>query len=511
MATQAPLLWTIRKVVWNSISLIIFRGKKAKKIPLPPDSPKPLKAVPLSQRIPGIKIDNILMADRIPPGETSKLMYYVFRFRLWLYAVFPPVQPGLPQIDADMQKAMDEAFTPAYAKLYPRPVVPEPFQGDGLPDLGELAMMSPYSCFIAADPDGGYSWDFRDLNNHEIYDHLEPIGCRVRFEHDTDARRFRATGIETHMGTFVPGDHGWPHAVSIALCAASTQISLVQHFNWVHLACGGPLSIATRNQLPKSHVMCRLVWPHMFGTQNSNYLVTMAQMLRNGDFETIFSFTHKGMCDVFSTTYDQYRASLTVPKLDWAARGLPTEDLDRPSQDNFEELYDVMETHARHYIDIYYENDADLQADETVAAWLDALEARIPNGIQSILDGAVTRASVARLVAGFIYMASVQHEVLGTMMWNYQMWVDKNPVRILRNGNRIPLDVFQRLLNANFNLNVDRAKLCQDFSYMALDDKAGAAFKAFKADLDALEARYEKLPDAPWRVMPSMLEANINA
>ena len=71
------------------------------------------------------------------------------------------------------------------------------------------------------------------------------------------------------------------------------------------------------------------------------------------------------------------------------------------------------------------------------------------------------------MVASF----AIQHEALGSCMWNYQMWVDKNPVRIRTDGKRVPVDVFQRLLNANFNLNVDRAKLVQDLSYFALDDK----------------------------------------
>ncbi len=511
MEAKIPFSWKVRKAVWNSISLLVFRFKKAKKIPLPPDDPKPLKAVPLSQRIPGISIDNILMADRIPPGETSKLMFFMFRFRLWLYKVFPPVQPGLPQIDANMDRAMIDGVTPAYRKLYPTPLRPAAYRQKGLPDLGDLAVTSPYGCLIAADPDGGYSWDFRDLDDHEIYNWLEPIGCRVMFEHDTHARKFRAAKIESHLGTSTPGDDDWDHAVKIALCAASTKISLVQHFNWVHLACGGPLSIATRNTLPKSHAMCRLIWPHMFGTQNSNYLVTMGQMLRNGDFETTFSFTHKGMCDLFSKTFDAYSATLTVPALDWKTRGLPTEDLDRPSQDNLEELYDVMQDHANRYICSYYDSDEALQNDKVVTDWLAALEERIPNGVQSVLEGETTRKSVARLVAGFIYMASVQHEILGTMMWNYQLWVDKNPVRLHRDGTRIPLDIFQRLVNANFNLNVDRAKLMQDFSYMAIDERGEAAFQTFEKDLQALQSAYEALPSAPWRVMPAMLEANINA
>ena len=46
MSQRPPFTWIIRRTVWNSISLLIFRFKKAKKIPLPPHNPQPLRMVP---------------------------------------------------------------------------------------------------------------------------------------------------------------------------------------------------------------------------------------------------------------------------------------------------------------------------------------------------------------------------------------------------------------------------------------------------------------------------------
>jgi arachidonate 15-lipoxygenase len=234
-------------------------------------------------------------------------------------------------------------------------------------------------------------------------------------------------------------------------------------------------------------------------------------MLHGGDFETVFSFTHAGMCDLFSRTYDGYRASVMVPRLDWRDRGLDGTAFETPVQDNLVQIYDVMLAHTTRYIDIYYPDDAALQRDEPVRAWLKSLDETIPNGISIITGGEVTRAKVAQLAAGFIFMASVQHEILGSMMWNYQMWVDKIPVRIHTDGRRVPVDVFQRLLNANFNLNVNRAKLMVDFSYLAIDDPGAAAFKQFLADLTTLDKSLAEGEDTCWLVRPSRLEANINA
>jgi arachidonate 15-lipoxygenase len=170
-----------------------------------------------------------------------------------------------------------------------------------------------------------------------------------------------------------------------------------------------------------------------------------------------------------------------------------------------------MYAHALHYLRIYYASDADLRNDSGAAAWVTAVDRLVPNGIHKLLGSEMTIEGVARLLAVFIYMATVEHEILGTGLWNYQMWIHVEPVRVFRNGAREPLDVYQRLVNANFNLNVNRAQLAQDFSYLALDTKGADAFRAFKEALQALQTRLEHEPFAHWKMYPSILEANINA
>jgi arachidonate 15-lipoxygenase len=108
-------------------------------------------------------------------------------------------------------------------------------------------------------------------------------------------------------------------------------------------------------------------------------------------------------------------------------------------------------------------------------------------------------------------MATVEHEILGTGLWNYQMWTHVEPVRVYTNGQREPLDVYQRLVNANFNLNVKRAQLVQDWSYLALDAAGAQAFRDFKQALEGLQGRIAAEPAAAWKISPGILEANINA
>jgi arachidonate 15-lipoxygenase len=234
-------------------------------------------------------------------------------------------------------------------------------------------------------------------------------------------------------------------------------------------------------------------------------------MVEGGDFADTFSLTHRGMCRLFYDTYTTYRISTIDPRADALWRGILDAPFATPSQGNLQRLFDVMHRHARRCVEACYAGDAALREDAAIAAWLDELGRLIPNGLDGALPTPLTREGLARLIASFIYLASVQHEVLGTGMWNYQLWTDRIPVRVYRDGRREPLDVYQRLVNANFNLNVHRTQLLEDFSYLALDERGAALFREFRRELTELDATMRAEPDAVWRITPGILEANINA
>jgi arachidonate 15-lipoxygenase len=167
--------------------------------------------------------------------------------------------------------------------------------------------------------------------------------------------------------------------------------------------------------------------------------------------------------------------------------------------------------HARRYLRAYYDSDDALRADENFQNWLIELDRLVPNGIRRLYSDGVNIESAARVMAAFIYLATVEHEILGTGLWNYQLWTNVQPVRIYADGRRETLDVYQRLVNANFNLNVRRARLMQDYGYLALNRKGADAFRIFRYELQLLQSRMEQEPFAHWKIYPSILEANINA
>jgi Animal haem peroxidase len=522
--------WHIRRGFWNLWGSAKFYFARPLKISRPRRNPDDIKTKPLSEVIRGIPITKIAVASTIPPDEKWQLRSIIERFtyciQVWLYRAFSPMQRGLPSIHSDPQTALRHAYWGLRTKKFDPPDLPPEYEGS--PDLGSLAVRGPYSIYLTKVDDGEYEWDFQNLERYGHHRGLYNLGVRILFRLD-DHSRLREYEIEaSDLGKSRPGDPNWQVAKKLALCAATNYTSLVRHFNWIHLASGAHLAIATRNCFGGDEPLCRLLWPHIFRTQQSNYVVTRGQMVLGGDFETIFSFRHDGMCRLFEDTYQQFDFLVNDPVKDAERRGVRGNGLNfkTPTQENLENLFEVFRRHAERYLLIYYRSDGTIPAEESlslpargnrvlsqdpnVAKWLKDLNRLIPNGIP-VKDDHVTTENLARLIASFIYLVTVQHEMLGTFLWNYQLWTHRQPVRLYRDGRREPLDVYQRLINANFNLNVKRTPLVKDYSYLALDEPGRHAFRQFERELCALDQKMKEDPWAVWKIYPKMLEVNINA
>ncbi|MGB7872279.1 MAG: hypothetical protein WBM01_29120 [Mycobacterium sp.] len=511
------LMWSLRRGFWDFFAWVKFRFAKPADIKLPPTERWYIEPKPLNKAIPQIPLHNVKACTRadIPRDERSFRNDTVFDFQVWAYTTcLSPMQRDLPPIHEDPHVALKRAYGGLRRDLLDPPVMPAEYLNVRT-DLGSLAVRGPFACYTTRVKNStDWEWDLLSLNNYDHQNDLMKIGSRVLFRLDKRRRALEAYRIECELGKITPKDPLWDRACKIALCAASTHLSLVRHFNWVHLAGGAQLAIATRNCLSADHPLCRLLWPYIYGTQQSNDMVTRAQMVPGGDFETTFSLSFKGMCDLFDDSYLQYHHIVNDPERDGRERGVCGAGFDTPTQDNLEGLFDTMLQFALNYLKIYYSSSAtgagSVRSDQQVMAWLEELDKRVPNRV-GVTPANVTRGTLARLLANQLYLVTVQHEILGSFMWNYQLWTHRQPPRIYEDFRREPLDVYQRLVNANYILNVRRRALMYDFSYFGLDPLAKAAMFEFQKDLATLQAEMDSRPRAIWLVYPSALSVNINA
>jgi hypothetical protein len=507
------LRWYVRRALWNLITLGKFTASKPVTIPLPPTKQRRIERKPMIDAIPQIPLRKVMVCPRsdIPRDERSLLHTVFYDFQVWLYTVWSPMQPGLPRIDGDPQVALKKAFNGRRLARFRAPELPAEYLGS--PDLGSLAVRGPFACYTRRAKDGNFEWNLLSLNKYEHHPGLVKIGARVLFRWDEPQRLLRACSIECALDddAIKPTDRRWDQACKISLCAASTHLSLVRHFNWVHLAGGAQLAIATRNSLSADHPLCRLLWPFIFGTQQSNDMVTRGQMVRGGDFETTFSFTFDGMCQLFDDTYPEYQHTINNPVQDGDSRHIRGAGFDTPTQQNLEDLFEVMYGFVCNYLKIYYRPGSnDIRRDREILVWLNELNNWVPNGV-GVDPRTFTWDDLARMVAGQLYLVTVQHEILGGAMWNYQLWTQRQPARIYDDFQSEPLDVYQRLVNANYILNVHRRALMDDFNRFGLDYRAKAAMLNFQRNLAELEVKMGSSPGAVWRIYPRDLKVNINA
>ena len=538
MGIWGRLQWSLRRGLWNWIARTKFKNNHPLAILPVPRSFEPVVPVPFNRIFPEVTVPSLFVASHIPADEKRPYGQYLkkrlmFGVQRVLYRRFPPMQRGLPMIDADMHAALAQGYrsrhdrvakaAAAKARLprelaLERPVLPSELCGK--PDLGLLAVRGPYAAYLQRVTDDVYEWDLQQLAEPTVICHegLYQPWAHVRFQRDPATRTIRSAEIRTELGTARPGEAAWPMAERIALCAVTTHTGLVRHWNWLHLMAGESLAIATRNAFRPHHPICRFLWPHIYGTQQSNRFGNTAQLVPRGDFEQIYSLTHEGMCSLLESSAKEFLLEIGNLKLDVKRRGLADCGIDLPTQGNLESLYRVMHRHAQRYVGLYYSQDADVHADDALRAWVEGLHRLLPHaGIGGLWP--LTAAGLADVLTRVIYLVSAYHESVGALLWNYQMWTSLHPIRVYRDRRREPLDVYQRLVNTNYLLQVIRAPLMADYSGVALDEPtnpqrtelAKGVFRTFLAELAALQQAMDLEPPGLWKLHPKMLEVNINA
>ncbi len=328
-----------------------------------------------------------------------------------------------------------------------------------------------------------------------------------------------------------PGDKHWGLAKKIALCALTNHTSIIRHWSWIHLIPATQLAFATRTLLGPNHPLRRLLWPHIYGTVQATKFGSMAQMAKGGDFENVFSFPQKEMCKLFNDSYKDFQLYRSVPELDLEKRGIKPGYLSMPTHDNLQELFTIIHDHIKRYLGNFYDNPT-IKENTELREWLNELNTNMPGGIREVFGLPIKRGQeediqqnevplglLARLVASFIYLGSVQHEMMGSLLWNYQLWTHRQPTRVYKNGEREPLDVYQRLVNYNFMLMVKRTRLMDESTYCRMTkglpkeekENLETRYRQFVSELKNIQSEMDDDPWAAWRIYPKDLEAHINA
>ena len=104
--------WFFRKWFWVLLAWFKAAVNKPLVIPLPRGTGGAgglITPVPLAQAVPGLPIEKVLACPpgEIPPDERSASRTAFYKLQVWLYSHYSPMQPGLPSISTDPDRASE--------------------------------------------------------------------------------------------------------------------------------------------------------------------------------------------------------------------------------------------------------------------------------------------------------------------------------------------------------------------------------------------------------------------
>ena len=180
-------------------------------------------------------------------------------------------------------------------------------------------------------------------------------------------------------------------------------------------------------------------------------------------------------------------------------------DLEYPHRPQAERYFDLFESYVAEYLTHYYPDEGSLAQDAAARTWFDTLNRHVMKGLAAYVPD-LTRASLARLCALYMYSVSVEHE--DNTMWNYGMFL---PATVREDGRGESVGQVQAVVNFELLISSATNRLMNDASHVALDPQGAAIMRGFQSRLARLQETMEREPSRYWRILPRDLEASVSA
>jgi hypothetical protein len=269
-----------------------------------------------------------------------------------------------------------------------------------------------------------------------------------------------------------------------------------------HVGGVAPFATAT-HALPPAHPLARLLAPHIADTLSTNHH-THLTLRRNGFDVTGFSFDYDTILRYYDDGARYFDLRRLDPREDTARREIGA-DLEYPYLGQSGRYFDLFVDYVTEYVRHYYPDDRSFAEDPHLRVWFDTLDRHVIRGIIGYVP-ALTRESLIRLCALFLYTVSVEHE--DNTMWNYAMFL---PATVRANGRGQSVGEVQAVVNFELLISSATNRLMNDASHVALDAHGASIMRGLQARLSGLHDTMAREPHRHWRILPRDLEASISA
>lgn len=189
-----------------------------------------------------------------------------------------------------------------------------------------------------------------------------------------------------------------------------TYMTVVQHLVWTHWIVSNGFTSSCR-VMPPAHPIRQVLKVNCHGTAEINQNSTTALHPENGFLHKLSGFEYDSLSKIFQAGASMYKFQT------WSEfmkdHPLPSEDKDQlPFFQDGLRAWSIMEKYYGKYVDMYYTDDAALQADEhLVKYWQFGLVPQYQQGLPALSKSALTK----HLTHASFY-TTAWHEFVGGLM-----------------------------------------------------------------------------------------------
>ena len=330
---------------------------------------------------------------------------------------------------------------------------------------------------LDADPGGAaYMVDLSWMHAFPVRPGLEPYGACAYFAADrTLLRVYTSHDDSTHR----PGDASWKDAKWRWRCALFTAVTVADHLGATHFLASNLLVTVTREQLPENHPLRRFLKPYGYGAVDINRGAALMLSPEGGLAHRLFSFTYGGLSrcllrGIETTRFQTFPQAMAAKRIDALGDAFPY------ATDGMA-LYNVLQSYANDYFDIFFPGESVVQ-DPSVRAWWQGIVALAPNLALQPLDKAQ---QVIDLIVQLMFTVTGFHGQVGQVV---SYLLDPRFISCtIRAGSRVSdIQATVQVLNLSALTAFEQPPLIGDYTHLFLEqdrEQVKAAFGRYQQAL----------------------------
>ncbi|MES2663970.1 MAG: hypothetical protein V4629_11795 [Pseudomonadota bacterium] len=484
--------------------------------------------------IPGSNMNTLMVPDVTGEGPAATIRAKFTRVAL---TIMEPAAKKLLQPKDELDREIANTHEGLkkqwgiFSLVYPLPEVPSDLRngaarGDRLG--GILSGSGMFMQYLRRTGENTFSVELEGLRAYEPRPGFERLGFRAELKFENNIMQCQKIILgdqivakpDATMSRWTSSWLAWEKAQDIAMATMMMDSIAIRHLLVVHLINIGMIG-KERNTLEVNHPIARFMDPHTVGTVGIHW----SQIpLLIGDFAFLaMIFPYDNL--TINTILNDAAKTIDFALLDFEA-DVKSRNLDRalPFKMRFQEyclnLYREYRAGIKRYVETIYESDQAMHNDKNIMAmmdgWINQVLPTENKSIQNYLQGKnglmLTRDDLARLVANYVFMATITHENVGNGILQYALQAHLMPIAVPMGTKHLSVRRFYNMASVLLWTSLPKYALGSFYAATKIpeSEELQSLAHAFWELIRYLMDIQENDPRLPGAALPGLLERSVN-